>query len=59
MTNKIFDLKFWGTCVGVLIALIGSFLFGFIPFDEIVSAGILAIGFYTFGRIDNGQNSQG
>ena len=53
MTNKIFDLKFWGTCVGVLIALIGSFLFGFIPFDKTVSTAILAIGFYIFGRIDS------
>lgn len=49
MTNKVFDHKFWGTCMGVLIALIGSFLFGFIPFDE----AILAIGFYIFGRIDS------
>ena len=51
MTNKIFDLKFWGTCVGVLIFL--CLLFGFIPFDKTVSTAILAIGFYIFGRIDS------
>lgn len=52
MTNTIFDHKFWGTLLGVSMALLVFFLFGLVPLNIVVSNFILAIGFYIYGRID-------
>jgi hypothetical protein len=52
MTNTIIDHKFWGTLLGVSMALLGFFLFELVTLNIVVSNFILAIGFYLYGRID-------